>query len=99
MTRIPGTFTRTRLELVQNPEYAGMTPRLMTAACHDHSPFITVHCPACGNAAHVHETQIKHIPAGDEIAMRCNRCRKAIVVEPGFFPNAFQQLRDEGWIE
>lgn len=98
MTRIPGTFARARLELIPNPEYAGMTPRLTTAACHDRSPFITIGCSACGETSHVHETQILDVPSDLEIGMRCSNCRKTIVAEPGFFTKAFQQLRDDGWL-
>jgi ribosomal protein S27E len=79
--------------LMPNPNYAGK-PRLMEAACHDRTPFITVFCQ-CGNEMHIHESSIRPLV---EIAARCNGCGELLLFPPDYLPGAFQQLRDEGWI-
>jgi hypothetical protein len=84
--------------LEENPAYAGQTPRILKAACHDGTPFITIRCD-CGEELHQHESQTKDIPAGTETGTRCFGCRKLLVFPPGFFADAFQRLRDDGWIE
>jgi hypothetical protein len=97
MARVPGTFTRSRFELVPNPAYAGRKPTPLVAECHDGTPFITIQCD-CGSQLHQHESSVAHVPAEAEIASRCPSCRKTLVFEPGFFARAFQQLRDDGWV-
>jgi ribosomal protein S27E len=83
--------------LAPNPVYAGKTPRILEAACHDRTPFLTIRC-SCGNELHVHESQIEAIAAATEIAVRCISCGNPLVFPPGYLAAAFQQLRDEGWI-
>ena len=84
-------------ELVENPAYAGKTPTPLEAACHDRTPFITVHCE-CGSDLHLHESQIAGMPADAEVATGCHGCSELLVFPPGYFQGAFQRLRDEGWI-
>jgi hypothetical protein len=98
VARIPGTLKRSRFTLVPNPAYAGRTPTPLVVACHDRTPFITIRCD-CGAALHQHESFVAHVPVDAEIASRCPGCGKTLVFEPGFFADAFQQLRDDGWVE
>lgn len=85
--------------LVDNPDWAGRTPTIQQALCHDRSPFITVLCPACGIEGHIHESQIRNAPADVEFGFRCSECRTISIVPAGFFQGAFRQMRDDGWIE
>jgi hypothetical protein len=84
-------------ELIPNPEFTG-PPRILTPTCHDRSPFITV-VHGCGGEMHFHETQLGPVPLDAEIAAVCKSCGELMVFPPGYFHAAFQQLRDEGWIE
>ncbi len=71
----------------------------MQAACHDGTPLITVKC-RCGRKSHLHESQIDSAKGeGATIATRCNACQRLMLFEPGQLEKAFQQMRDEGWIE
>lgn len=97
MSRVPGTFTRTKFELVPNPGYQDRTPTPLKAECHDGSPFITIQC-SCGYQMHQHESRVAHIPVDAEIASHCPRCRRLLVFDPGFFSRAFAQLRADGWV-
>jgi hypothetical protein len=97
VSRVPGSFTRSRFELLPNPAYAGKKPTPLVAECHDRTPFVTIVCD-CGSALHQHESSVSHIPVDAEIATRCPTCRKTMVFQPGFFADAFQALRDEGWV-
>ena len=91
--------TPAHFAMVENPAYAGRTPSIQQALCHDRSPFITVGC-GCGELMHFHETQLDAIPlAVVELAMRCKGCRQTLLFTPGFFRKGFQDLRDQGWIE
>jgi hypothetical protein len=85
------------LLLLPNPAYAGKKPQILDAVCHDRTPFLTICCHACFAAMHVHESQLG--PPELEMAMRCARCRKPTIAEPGELQAAFQRMRDEGWIE
>jgi hypothetical protein len=82
--------------LVPNPGYTG-EPRVMEAVCHDGTPFLTMRC-LCGAESHVHESQVSGVPGDAEIAARCSACRQPIVCPPGFFADAFAEMRSEGWI-
>jgi hypothetical protein len=82
--------------LVENPAYAGMSPRPMIATCHDGSPFVTIRC-RCGSEFHQHESRVAHVPADAEIASRCFGCGELLVFPPGWFAAVFDQLRSEGW--
>lgn len=84
-------------ELITNPKYAGKAPRIMEALCHDGTPFITIRC-SCDTEMHLHESQIADAPADAEIAAPCKTCREPVIFPPGYFANAFAQLRAEGWI-
>lgn len=85
--------------LVENPAYAGMEPRILEASCHDGTPFITIRCSECGYDFHCHESQTKTAPADAAIAARCFGCKAVLEFPPGYFAEAFQRLRDDGWIE
>lgn len=98
MAHVPGTFTRTDWKLIDNPDYGGRAPTPLKAACHDGSPFITIKCNHCGEGMHHHETSVAHVPADAEIASRCPTCSRLLVFPPGFFADAFAQLRAEGWV-
>ena len=97
MARIRGTFSQ-RWELVENAAFAGMEPRIMVAACHDRSPFITIRC-RCGCELHQHETRVSSFPDDAELASRCLGCGELLVFPPGFFREAFAGMRRDGWIE
>jgi hypothetical protein len=84
--------------LLPNAAYAGMTPRLLSAACHDGTPFITITCGGCDAEMHVHESQIKDAPAEAAIGTRC-RCGHMVVFEAGQLHEGFAQLRRDGWIK
>jgi hypothetical protein len=84
--------------LFDNPEYAGMEPRPMKAACHDHTPFITLGCPYCKAWNHVHESQFSGAPPDAEVELRCATCRVRQLTTMAFIAGAFEQLRAEGWI-
>jgi hypothetical protein len=81
----------------ENPAYAGRTPTVLKAACHDGSPFITISC-WCGWDMHVHETQLAKLPAKIEIHARCKGCYEFLTIPPGWLPGAFADLRLRGWI-
>jgi hypothetical protein len=83
--------------LIPNPAYAGQTPRIVEAVCHDRSPFVTVRC-SCGSDMHLHESQTDGIPPDAELATTCRTCAQTLVFPPGYFRAAFQRLRAEGWI-
>lgn len=83
--------------LIPNPAYAGRKPRIMEAACHDRTPFITIECQ-CGEQMHLHESQTARVPADAEICTGCKRCGNPLVFPSGYFARAFAQLRAEGWL-
>lgn len=83
--------------LLPNAAYAGQTPRLLTAACHDHTPFITILCAGCDSEMHVHESQIADAPLDFIVATRCG-CGHMVVFEAGQLQDGFAQLRADGWI-
>lgn len=87
----------TGMKLVPNPSYAGKTPRPLLAACHDRTPFLTAQCD-CGYQLHLHESQLATLPDHAIIETRCHACGGQLVFPPHFFEDAFQQLRDEGWL-
>jgi len=97
MPRIPGTFG-TQWVLRPNPAYAGKTPRVMKAECHDGSPFVTISC-RCGYELHQHESVTSQIPDDVVIASKCLGCGATLTFPPGWFTKAFAELRAEGWIE
>lgn len=81
---------------VANPVFAGQTPRPLTPACHDGSPFVTIRCD-CGSDMHLHESQLA---AGDAaIVVSCRGCGEPLVFEPGELEGAFARMRADGWIE
>lgn len=82
--------------LIRNPGYDG-EPRIMEAACHDGTPFLTCRC-VCGEQMHVHESQIAPAWTLFEVEAACHGCREAMIFPAGYFPAAFQRMRDEGWI-
>lgn len=84
--------------LVDNPAFAGQKPRVLKAACHDGSPFLTIRCE-CGGEMHLHETQITVVPADAAIATHCKSCGGPLVFPPGELAGAFTQMREAGWIE
>ena len=84
--------------LVHNPEYAGMDPRPMRAACHDGSPFLTILC-TCGAAMHLHESQILALPQQVEIESPCHGCGTPLVFPPGALAAGFAELRSLGWVD
>jgi hypothetical protein len=101
--RIPGTFAKLhRLEadwaLIENPGYAGKTPRIMHAECHDGTPFVTIQC-RCGNEMHQHESRVAGAPPDAEVGMPCLGCGELLIFPPGWFAEAFAQMRADGWIE
>lgn len=83
-------------ELVPNPAYAGMAPRPLEVACHDRTPFLTVRCAECLNDMHIHESQIEGVELG--ITTLCIECGELLAFPPRFFVDAFQTLRDQGWV-
>jgi hypothetical protein len=83
---------------VENPAFAGQTPRPLTASCHDRSPFVTIRC-TCGADMHLHETQLAPVPTSTAIGVRCQSCREPMVFEPGELEGAFARMRADGWIE
>jgi hypothetical protein len=98
MTRVPGTFDRKQdWTLVPNPELAGKEPRLLTAACHDRTPFLTAVC-RCGAAMHLHESQLAELPPEAEVAANCKGCGELLVFPPGWFAAGFAEMRAAGWI-
>lgn len=97
MSRLPPTYA-SAWSVLPNPAYAGRTPTPLKAVCHDGTPFVTVGC-RCGASMHLHESQTVGIPDGYELASPCRRCGRALVFPAGFFERAFQQLREEGWVE
>jgi len=96
MSRIPGTFG-TQWLLVPNPGYAGKTPRSLEAVCHDGTPFVTIRC-RCGYELHQHESRTAKIPDDAVVASRCLGCGEILMFPPGWFADAFAQLRREGWV-
>jgi ribosomal protein S27E len=70
----------------------------MVAECHDRTPFLTIRC-RCGYELHQHESRVAAIPDDAEIASRCLGCGELLVFPPGYFKEAFAELRREGWIE
>lgn len=83
--------------LVPNPGYTG-DPRLLESVCHDRSPFLTLACTKCGEPMHIHETQLAGAPNIATVDTRCPSCSQMAVASVQFFREAFQQMRDDGWI-
>lgn len=79
-----------------NPAFAGQTPRPLTPACHDGSPFLTI-CCGCGFDMHLHETQVAAMPAGTTIAMRCHGCHALLTFGGDELRRAFADMREAGW--
>lgn len=84
--------------IVDNPAYAGETPRILEPACHDRTPMIDVRCAFCGGENHVHESQIAGAPSDADLAMRCARCGLPSVTTVALFREAFAELHHQGWI-
>src|SRR4051812_30919392 len=82
--------------IAPNPAFAEQTPRPLTPACHDGSPFLTIRC-TCGENMHLHETQIAAVPAVDAIGARCPACR-AVLEFGDELRQAFADMREAGWI-
>lgn len=82
-------------QLVDNEAYAGQTPRKLTGACHDGSPFVTIQCDACHAYSHIHETQVQDIDT--RIGMRCV-CGTVLEFPVGCFERAFAEMRRQGWL-
>lgn len=85
-------------ELIPNPGFEGLEPRILRAACHDRTPFLTFRCE-CDADMHLHESQTSLVPAGDFVATRCRECGRMIVVISERIIEAFAQMRADGWIE
>ena len=83
--------------LKENPAYAGVTPSKLGPACHDGTPFLTIEC-RCGTSQHIHEAQVRFVPTDVEVTTDCPGCGEPLMFQAGFFPNAFQRMRDAGWI-
>ena len=47
----------------------------------------------------MHESETKAIPAHAEVESRCHRCAAPLIFPPGWFQEAFTQMRKDGWIE
>lgn len=84
------------IRIVPNPAYEGRKPTLLTPACHDGTPSLDVQCD-CGHQMHVHESQITEY-AFSVIISTCHGCGEPLVFPSGFFPEAFGQMRADGWI-
>jgi hypothetical protein len=99
--KVPGTYLRRQWVWADNPAYEGKTPRPLTAACHDGTPFLTIACPACSAQGHIHESQIGGIslPLDVEFGFRCPECSVTSIVPAGFFTDAFARMRADGWIK
>jgi len=82
---------------IENEAYAGQTPRTLTSACHDGSPFVTVRC-TCNAEAHIHESQLAKISVFDGIGMPCKSCGDLLQFEPNHAQGYFADLRKRGWI-
>lgn len=82
---------------VENESYAGQTPRILTAACHDGSPFVTIRC-SCDSEAHIHESQLADVSPFDAIGMPCRSCGNVLRFEPSQLQAYFSDLRRRGWI-
>jgi ribosomal protein S27E len=83
--------------VVPNPGYP-KTPRLIEAACHDRTPFLTVACPLCGNSNHLHESQVAALDLHQIIAVRCQSCQRYTDMRVSMVHATFAQMREEGWI-
>ncbi len=89
---MPGTYDRRRnWELIDNPslpsDHGDLTP-----ACHDGSPFLTILC-SCGDAMHIHETQIANLTRADEVHSRCRGCHKPLVLGGDWLLEAFAAVK------
>ena len=84
--------------LVDNPSYGGKAPRILKADCHDGTPCVDIRC-SCGYTLHQHESRTKDLPVDAEIACSCLGCGELLVFPPGWFHEAFAQMRADGWIE
>jgi ribosomal protein S27E len=84
--------------LEDNPAYAGREPTPLKAKCHDGSPFLTIRCGTCGGEMHQHESVTAGIPRDAEIASPCKECGELLVFPPGWFHEAFAELRRLGWV-
>lgn len=87
-----------RREFVENPTYAGLTPRPLTPACHDGSHMIDIQCSACGNIDHLHETVLATIPKNVIIGARCQTCHYVNALEANELRRGFAEMRKRGWI-
>jgi hypothetical protein len=82
---------------VENPAFVGRMPEQLTADCHDHSPFVTIHC-SCDFDNHVHESSIVEVPATASIASQCNGCGALMTFGEGELHGMFAAMRKRGWI-
>jgi hypothetical protein len=80
-----------------NPALNGMSPRLLVSDCHDHTPFLTIQHD-CGEAMHVHESQLPQRNDETIISTRCPACSEILDIKLGFLREAFASMRREGWI-
>lgn len=86
-------------EIADNPAFTGQTPRPLRSACHDGTPFITFRC-SCGQYGHIHESQVHSDISEDAIvAVRCSSCMALDSISAFAIREAFQTLRDQGWID
>lgn len=87
-------MTLERWTLVPNPAHkpAGNP----TPACHDRSRFMTIQC-RCGNAMHVHETQLARPTADGLVVVICKPaiggCGEILEIDLAYLWNAI----DEAW--
>jgi hypothetical protein len=82
---------------IENPAFVDKMPEQLTADCHDHSPFVTIHC-SCDFDNHVHESSIVEVPPDALIGSRCNGCGDLMTFPPGEFHRMFAAMRDAGWL-
>jgi hypothetical protein len=84
---------------VENPDFKGMTPRILEATCHDGSPLLTVRCSFCKELSHLHESQLDVPDFITEVAMRCPSCGLQNIAPIEHFRECFSKMREEGWIK
>ena len=84
--------------LVDNPEWAGRKPEAFTeSACHDGSHCLDIQC-GCGERMHMHESQTRNVPPDVGVASGCKACGRVLTFPPGYFAEAFAEMRRRGWI-
>ena len=60
------------------------------------NPQVALTRSVCGAITHIHETQIQGVP--DPIGATCHGCTDILAFPPGFFADAFAELRRRGWL-